>query len=192
MATSTSNPKKFTQSSRLKKPAYGLIGSRDACPEHILLAEEIGEFLAKEGFRAASGNALGMDQAYARGVNRVRPELMKLCLPWRSYEAAAIHPLNKIEVEYTEDMARLAEQHHPAWPRLTRGVRSLMIRNAVIISTTNLTVACLNPNRKGGGGTGHGVKISEALSHPVFLIEAGTMLDTFKDWHHEHTRVQND
>jgi hypothetical protein len=58
-----------------------------------------------------------------------------------------------------------AEKHHPAWGRLSQGAEKLMIRNGMILipcgcHSVDLCLAWPS-NRRGGGGTGQGMRIAE-------------------------------
>ena len=145
------------------------IGSRDITPEEETLMEDIGAYLARNGHTVKTGNAKGADQAYARGANRVSPAAVVLCLPWANYEEQAVKLGNIIhhESQATAEERAYAELAHPAWLRLTQGARKLMVRNAMIIFGSTLVIARTNPAKKGGGGTGHGVRIAEMLGIKV-------------------------
>lgn len=139
---------------------------------------QAGAWLALNGHGVVSGNAEGSDQAFAGGANQINPGLVTLCLPWRKYNEEAIVSGNKLLVASTPYEEKLAEQAHPAWANLKQSVRRLMFRNATIINRTFCTIAYLNPNKKGGGGTGHGYRISQILGHEVLLLNTES---TFKD-----------
>ena len=167
---------------------YALIGSREAGPATLALAESIGRFLALNGQECHSGNALGMDQKYFVGVNSIAPQLGHLHLPWSTYEAQAIHPDNVIHHEpITDEMWELAKNHHPAWQYLKQGARKMMGRNASIILNSDRTIAAPNPNKSGGGGTGHGIRISHAIGHDVLLIGEDSKFTEFMKWYEEAT-----
>lgn len=162
------------------------IGSREVPPEKIALMESIGEYIVRSGAIICSGNAAGADQAYARGANKINPKSVFLCLPWASYEKQAIHPDNhalytlseKSKIKFTE----LASKYHPAWPNLTQGVKTLMIRNAAIVWNSKAVIAYLNHSKKGGGGTGHGWRIAEGLGIKRIDISQDVNLEDVKNF----------
>ena len=184
---------------------YAGIGSRDLTPEQIEVCEKLGSWFAQCGHTLHTGNALGADQAFARGANQVNPELVHLWLPWGSYESGAVQPGNVRHVlgEYSPDMLAALEvevrEFHPAWHRLKQGGRKLMMRNGLIISPASkpskkqvamrkpvdLVIAFPNPNKPGGGGTGHGLRLaSKKYGIPIVDLtkENRGALESLCDW----------
>jgi len=162
--------------------AVACIGKRDALEpwldKHL---EAVGEFYARRGYIVVSGNAIGADQAYARGANRVAPQLVELFLPWASYEQQAIHPENSVR---TADQAlpihiEMAQAAAPAWDSMRQSVRRLMIRNAMVIYRWGdpVSLVCAEPSyhKPGWSGTGHGIRIATTLGIPVHLISRGCL-----------------
>jgi len=150
------------------------IGSRDLNSAAISTCEKLGAWVVECGHELHTGNALGADQAFARGANRVNPALVHLHLPWKTYEAEAIHPQNR--VRSVEDLnpedrivfATLAQQYHPVYQRLSQGAQKLMMRNGMIILGCQLVLAW--PSKKpGGGGTGQGMRLAKA--HTIKLVD---------------------
>lgn len=142
------------------------IGSRDISPEIEKKMEAIGEFIASKGWWLGSGNALGSDAAYARGANRIDPKRVILYLPWSTYNKELIVAGNRLCVETQPEWENLAARHHPRYPLLGQGVKAMMIRNAGIVRNADAVIAYLNRTKIGGGGTGHGWRIAEALGIP--------------------------
>jgi len=145
------------------------IGSRQISESEEKAFVTIGSYLAECGHTVVTGNALGSDQAFARGGNNCTPKRVELCLPWKSYEQQAWVAGNMVRVvgeetdsKYTKYYA-IADLHHPAWKHLKSSVRRLMARNAMIVLEANMVIARLNWNKTGGGGTGHGWRIAESL-----------------------------
>jgi len=120
--------------------------------------EKMGAELVRRGFSIISGNASGADQAWVRGGNDVDPAKVKLCLPWRSFEAQAIHPGNVVavldELQSSEKVSyfHLAAKYHPAWDQLMLGARKLHARNAMIVEPAQELVGYVDHSRPGGGG----------------------------------------
>ena len=150
---------------------YAGIGSRDLTPEQLEICRKLGQWFAAAGWVLNSGNAKGADQAFALGANRVDPSLVHLHLPWPSYERQAVVKGNVVRC--VEDLAthelewytKHAEKHHPAWGRLSQGAQKLMTRNGMILLPCGChpvdLVLAWPSNRKGGGGTGQGMRIAE-------------------------------
>jgi hypothetical protein len=168
------------------------IGSREISPAEEKKMMTLGNFLVSEGWTIVSGNALGSDQAYARGGNQVDPSKVELCLPWPRYERPALVAGNHTRVvgAHDEDMHwALAAAAHPAWEHLKDPVRKLMVRNAMIIrridgdtfSNVEFVIARLNHNKWGWGGTGHGVRIAKALRIAVYDISRPDVLKRLMD-----------
>lgn len=152
------------------------IGSRELAPEQLEICRTLGAWAVQQGHELFSGNAEGADYAFATGGNSVDPTRVNLMLPWRSYNERQLHPDNRVaSVEDLYENERkyytaLAQEHHPAWPRLSRGARLLHMRNGLILCPPTRKGSfpvdlCLAwPSQKpGGGGTGQGMRIAQAL-----------------------------
>ncbi len=155
------------------------IGSRDLSAEQTAICEKLGAWVVQCGHTLHTGNASGADQAFARGANQIRPDLVHLHLPWPMFEGTAIHAENVVHnlndmPEHQLNMYKsVAYQHHPAWGRLSQGVHKLMLRNSSIMIPTVvpegpgfkgvLVDMCLAlpSNKRGGGGTGQGMRIAQ-------------------------------
>lgn len=144
------------------------IGSRDLTPEQLELCREIGRGVVSKGFELHSGNAVGADQAYARGGNEVNPEMVHLHLPWRGFNRKAIEAGNHAHV-YPFDGMRfyvdIAAECHPKWDYLRDYVKKLHARNVSILMPQRQAVGvCVAwpSQRLGGGGTGQGMRIAKA------------------------------
>lgn len=146
------------------------IGSREINPQIESEMEHIGEFIARQGWWLASGNAIGSDQAYARGANRVNPTKVILYLPWSTYEDQAIVEGNQVLESPKPEWEELAARHHPRYPLLGQGAQKMMVRNAGIVRNADAVIAYLNRRKIGGGGTGHGARIASALEIPLLDI----------------------
>ena len=138
------------------------IGSRETPAAILQLMETLAADVARRGHTMKSGNAVGADQAFGRGVNSVDPGLLHLKLPWRGYNEEAIAGGNKVEIVPSEAMSAyyydLARRYHGAWSRLRQGGRKLMARNMMIVEDVDLCICWTNPAKPWGGGTGHGVR----------------------------------
>ena len=153
------------------------IGSRDLSNEQTEVCEKLGRWVVQCGHILDTGNAPGADQAFARGANQIRPDLVHLHLPWPMFEGPAIqaenvvHNLNDMPEHQLKIYEYVARQHHPTWERLSQGVRKLMIRNSSILIPTVVPAEAghegvlvdmclaLPSDKRGGGGTGQGMRI---------------------------------
>lgn len=146
------------------------IGSREISPWAEGMMEKIGEILVLNGAYIATGNALGSDAAYARGANRIDPTHVIIYLPWKTYNKEFLVEGNRITWDENPEWEFVARAHHPVFDQLKKGARSMMIRNAGILSKANACIAFLNHAKEGGGGTGHGWRISNTMGIPRFDI----------------------
>lgn len=150
---------------------YAGIGSRET-PDEILDLMRFGaEALANLGYILRSGHAPGADQAFELGAMS-RAEIY---LPWPSFERVV--PVSGTCYDRpTEDAFRLAEEHHPAWDRLSRGARALHARNAHQVLGRELGtpvsfVLAWTKSPFPQGGTAQAVRIAE--SHGIRCLNLG-------------------
>jgi hypothetical protein len=152
------------------------IGTREPSPEWVGRCETLGGYLVRLGWVVSTGNAPGVDQAFARGANQYHPERVQLSLPWPKFESQAIHPQNQVrsvqDLESGELIVyeALAHKYHPRYQYLTQGAKKLMIRNSMIMMGPLVDVCLALPSeKKGGGGTGQGMRI--AAGHNVEVVD---------------------
>jgi predicted Rossmann-fold nucleotide-binding protein len=152
--------------------AVAIIGTRS--PDHR--QERKARFLAYHlshhyGCRIKTGGAYGIDQAAMLGA---RIDMLDICLPWASYNKEIIpkgaHLIIADRNRHAEWFESV-ENYHPAPDKLTNGARSLHARNFGVIQPAHLVIAF--PNADGGGGTGQGIRIAEALNIPVMQFNKG-------------------
>lgn len=142
------------------------IGSREISKETAIIMTAAGALIAKRGDFVASGNALGSDAAYAHGANTINPRQVILYLPWSSYNEEQIVEGNRVTTKILPAWEVIARAYHPVFNDLPQGAQKMMIRNAGIVMRADKVIAYLNHGKKGGGGTGHGWRIAEALGLP--------------------------
>jgi len=156
----------------LKSKRIACIGSknfRNADDEK--LCQIIGYFIASQNIQVATGNAVGCDQAYAKGANEVNESLVHLYLVNENHNKYAIKPGNHIY--YAKDHPEwvdIASRNHPAYQYQSEYVRNLFNRNVGIILNSNLVIALPNPNKSSGGGTGHSIRVAEEFNIPVLNL----------------------
>jgi len=164
------------------------IGSRDLTTAQLGICEKLGFWVVQCGHILDTGNAPGADQAFARGANQVRPDLVHLHLPWYNFERQAIHDdnvvhlLNDLDELHFKLYESVAIQHHPAWGRLSQGARKLMLRNSSIMFPTVVPEGsgiegvpvdmclALPSDKPGGGGTGQGMRIAQDTTTRLFNL----------------------
>lgn len=163
------------------------IGSRDLNETQTTMCEKLGTWVVQCGHILDTGNAPGADQAFARGANQVRPDLVHLHLPWYNFERQVIHDdnvvhvLDDLEELHLKFYSQIAEKHHPAFHRLSQGAKKLMTRNSSILLPPPLYFPvshCLAipGNKRGGGGTGQGMRI--AVHEGIRLVDLQGYLDS--------------
>src|SRR3954463_2152457 len=101
---------------------YTGIGSRQTPPEILTLMTRIARTLDAQGYVLRSGGATGADTAFAQGATR-----REIYLPWSGFTGAPngilVHGAAWAQAE------GLARALHPAWSRLSPGVRRLHTRS---------------------------------------------------------------
>ncbi len=154
----------------------GCVGSRELTTKQLDMCYEIGFYIGKKGYNLASGNALGADGTFAHGANKYDPTKVTLYTPWAGHNTHFIKEGNKVvtldpsSAEYEYDAAK-AEEAHPYWKNIGRPyIRSLFIRNATIVASSNLIIAC--PSPKKWSGTKHSMKIAENMGIPVLDVSS--------------------
>ena len=147
---------------------YAGIGSRETPAEILGVMTSMAEHLERLGWTLRSGCAPGADTAFEKGTS-----MRELYLPWPKFEGRTEDMVTRDHPQ--KEAFPIAEQHHPAWGRLTRGARSLHARNVHQILGPDVTtpvlskfVICWTPEGKGGGGTGQAIRIAEHYEVPVF------------------------
>jgi len=152
---------------------YAGIGSRQTPPDIIKITEDIGTLMAIDGHICNTGAALGADQAFANGANKVRGPI-ELSLPWGNYEAAWVATLHNKNITVFHDKthtkaAESVHKYHPGAARLTQGAFKLHARNYLIIEGCSLII-CWTPEGKISGGTGQALRLSQDMGIPVMNL----------------------
>ena len=161
---------------------YAGIGSRQTPPNIIRIMEDIGTLMAIDGHICNTGAALGADQAFANGANKVQGPI-ELSLPWGNYEAAWVNTLHNKNITVFHDKthtkaAESVHKYHPGAARLTQGVLKLHARNYLIIEGCKLII-CWTPEGKISGGTGQALRLSQDMGIPVMNLGDTTILARF-------------
>lgn len=159
------------------------IGSRETPGPILAWIEETGGALVRAGYTIVSGNAPGVDQAWARGGNRQDGRRVELCLPWDYFESQSIDGRNPIRKIHPSDPSHqryydAVRATHPKFGRLSAASLSLHARNAMIVDGAHVVLGYLNPDSHGGGGTGSAFRIAQlwgvqTLNVADALVRAG-------------------
>jgi hypothetical protein len=165
------------------RPAYAGIGSRETPPAVLDLMARAASWLASEGWVLRTGMAAGADQAFYRGARA--HGAFELYLPWPAFEAGARSPAHRAEQLVLDQpnaaAYELAARLHPAWSRLTRGVRALHARNCHQVLGADLAsparfVLCWTPDGsldgrgRRVGGTGQALRIAHHHGITIFNL----------------------
>lgn len=155
---------------------YAGIGSRQTPREILELMEQLAYWLCEDECVLRSGHAPGADQAFERGVGQAEG-IAEIFLPWETFEAQSQFPSGAdVYWEPRPEAFEIAQQFHPAWPRLSQGARKLMARNAHQMLGWNLKspvrfVLCWTPEGKVTGGTGQSLRM--AIAHNIRVFNLG-------------------
>ena len=129
--------------------------------------------LAASDYVLRSGGADGADTAFEKGCLRAKGR-MEIFLPWSGFNGRQEDGIQYLlqPKELFEEAARIAQEFHPAWSRLSRGAKALMARNSFQVlgpdlkSPTDLII-CWTPGGKIYGGTGQALRISKSFNIPI-------------------------
>lgn len=149
---------------------YAGIGSRrtppDVCESMALLASQ----LAINGWRLATGGAMGADCAFMRGAPK---NMQMIYLPWYAYNRLRGPQTRVLSTGQLISCIGVAQLHHPAWHQCSTTTRKLHARNVAILFGCNLdrpvrAVIAYTKNGAVTGGTGMGLRLAAAYDIPVF------------------------
>lgn len=146
------------------------IGSREISHDEEQLLFSLGEYIGKRNWTLSSGNALGSDEWFARGVNRISPRNVVLYLPWPSYNEELLHFDNWVTSEIKPEWLEEAKKHHGRWEALKQGGQKMMGRNIGIAYKANVCLALLNHSKVGCGGSGQAWRYCASLGVPKMDI----------------------
>ena len=153
------------------------IGTRNPTKEMRERCVKMGAWIVKCGGVVHSGNAEGIDYAFAEGGNSVNPAKVWLHLPWNGFNDFQIQSQNRtILPPYPQWMEDLTVKLHPRGPFLKQGALKLHTRNVAILDKTVLCVAAPS-NKVGGGGTGQGMRTSTEMGIELINLNHYDLLD---------------
>jgi hypothetical protein len=167
------------------------IGSRETPKDILKEMKTIGEWCRINGVTIRSGHADGADWAFESGAQ----DLCVAYIPWNGFNAHLVSDAEVVLPEFTKELMELAEQFHPAWDKLTHGVKKLIARDGVQVLGSDLRtpsnmIVCWTKGGKAVGGTGQALRIAEAnhihvvnMSFQIFNTADKVIreIKTFKD-----------
>jgi hypothetical protein len=162
-----------------------IVGTREPSYDQFCFVKRLAAFLVYNACRIHTGGALGVDQAAIEGACRWDGSKVLVHLPWPSYnrgEFPDLANINAIVPNPEDDELLELAKLHPAWDKLSIGVKSLMFRNASIIKASD-TVFALPSMQYGrpAGGTAHDILIAKKLGLPVFMLTEGKVVAALDD-----------
>ncbi len=159
----------------MTSPIYAGIGAR-ATPEAVLDdMTVIAAWLARTGWRLASGGANGADAAFAAGAPAGQRTLY---LPWVGYNGHAGSDCRAPSPSELAAWMAVAAPLHPAWSRCSPAVRKLHARNAAVLLGPGLdrpvdAAVAWTPGGVVTGGTGMALRI--ATEHGIPVLNLGVL-----------------
>ncbi|MFA5024109.1 MAG: hypothetical protein WC523_04095 [Patescibacteria group bacterium] len=146
------------------------IGSRQT-PQPILdEMKKIGEWCKDNKVIVRSGHADGADWYFEQGSQ----ELCVAYLPWPGFNSNLVSKAKLIVWDTTGVIGAqaIAATYHPAYDKLSFGVKKLMARNSLQVLGESLwapsdVVVVWTKDGKASGGSGQAIRIANAFSIPV-------------------------
>lgn len=174
------------------KPYVAFIGSRNLVqfPAAWVALYEAAARAAARDYVLRTGACDGADQRAADTALEAGGEV-HLCLPWWSYEWVWV---DSRKLRYPGQVAQLVydrlkhpewtnsvTEFHPASAALSRGALALHARNYGIVAPCEFGVA-LPSLERGGGGTGQGLRVGDALGVPVYDLRQELHRRHIEEW----------
>ena len=173
---------------------FTLVGSRTTPADQATLLRVYSERLLRHGWTGRSGLSGDADMALNRALNHY-PGLAELYIPWPSFngfnhgdlEGRVIYPTR---LGNAPEALAMVSELHPAWGILSRGAKSLHVRNAYQVLGQNLTtpsdvlICWANVNRKGSvqGGTATAYNLAVKHNIPAFNLAVKGQQDALEEW----------
>ncbi len=155
---------------------YTGVGSRQTPNDVLILMYRIGKAMAEKGWILRSGNAIGADQAFAKGANEINPMQVELYLPWDTYNRGAQVTGNGIRTMATKEAILIAPKYVPHWARLKDSHKLLHARNLHQVLGPELidpdkfskSLLCWTPKGEITGGTATAIRC--AMANNILVI----------------------
>jgi hypothetical protein len=156
----------------MKEKVYAGIGAR-VLPSSVVYGDimRVAKRFKNKGWRLRSGGAIGSDHAFEYGAREASDIYFAWDTPYLRLGRAIISP----ELPNWEEALKISEQYHPAWRKLTDGVKALHGRNSHIILGDDLNspvslVICYTKNGEEIGGTAQGMRLAKAFNIPILNL----------------------
>jgi len=169
--------------SKLKDPAdkditdynwVAVIGSREPRPDQQDSIAGLINGLNPDTDAIISGCAYGIDAFALATANHLGFQTIGV-LPWNSYNPEVQEYCSRVvAIDDFKAAPRKAaydsvKKYHPAFNKLSQGALKLHARNYGIIAWASLVIAAPS-NKPGGGGTGQGMRLAEALGIELVTV----------------------
>jgi hypothetical protein len=144
------------------------IGSRETPKDILKEMKTVGEWCRINGITVRSGHADGADWAFESGAQ----DLCVAYIPWNGFNSHFISDATIVLPEYTKELMEIAEQFHPAWEKLTHGVKKLIARDGLQVLGSDLkthvnAVVCWTKRAQVVGGTGQALRMAQTYNIPI-------------------------
>jgi hypothetical protein len=142
--------------------------------------------MEERGAHLRTGGAGGADKAFAKGTTS--PFGRTIYIPWRGFnyiiEADDVVICDRLD-NWREALA-IAQNHHPAWSRCSKGARALLARNTYQVLGDDLRspsdyVIGYTPHGRGAGGTGQAYRVAKSFGVPVLDLGLECWYDKFRE-----------
>lgn len=173
------------------KEFYTGVGSRETPEAALDMITKIAHHQVNKGLVCRTGGAPGADRRFfvgcvgggnvPIGANGLEVEVF---LPWAKFndwhtskfrDRPALNTAVYIQNRPQPEAFKIAAKYHPAWNKLSNGVRCLHARNVhqvlgrdVNNPVTSKFLVCWTKNGKGAGGTGQAIRIAKGYGVPVY------------------------
>lgn len=144
------------------------IGSRETPKDILKEMKTIGEWCRISGITVRSGHADGADWAFESGAQ----DLCVAYVPWDGFNSHLDSDATVVIPKFTKEIMELAEQFHPAWNKLTYGVKKLIARDGLQVLGSDLmtpakAIVCWTKHSQIVGGTGQALRIAQTYKIPI-------------------------
>jgi predicted Rossmann-fold nucleotide-binding protein len=164
----------------MEKRVIAIIGTREPSEAQKETLVRVLQQLNPKSDRIISGCADGVDALALRLAQERGFETIGM-LPWSSYNTAVqahcshVHVITDFHRDIVDAAHHSVLDNHPAPQRLTQGAMKLHMRNYGIIRWADHVYA-LPSNKLGGGGTGQGIRLAQALKKQITVIDVNGLL----------------
>lgn len=157
------------------KIVVAIIGSREPTDKQRKAVRIILERFNPDKYQIISGCAYGVDAIALETAFNMGFKTIGM-LPWGSYNrdiqefCHVVQVITDMDTNIMEAAEESVHNNHPASQYLSRGAMKLHMRNYGIIRWASVVYA-MPSTKKGGGGTGQGIRLAEAFNIKVVTIK---------------------